>query len=136
MANQRNIPKIKIDKDRLKNAIESHNWTIGALSEDMGFSPCYLTGIYSKRDSMMPVRVVKLLETYGIHQSDYEYIEPEIPEVEEQEDQGLPWDEPEVTGTITVRLDEAQFNRLLSELTVIIREQTYESMARIWGVEK
>lgn len=119
------------DGEKLRQQIESHNYTLCGLSDDLGYSRTYLGNMVNHSNGMtdIPRRVVMLLETVGIHYKDYEPDpEPIIPK--EVEIPIVPWEA--TVNTVTVRLDEEQ----MAQLAVMIREQVYEAMARIWGVEK
>lgn len=116
-------PKLAIEPGKLKEAIRNHNYAVHDLSEELGYGHSYLSQFTSGARLEAPRRLISLLETVGIH---YESYKPE------ERIETAPVDQPITAGVLTVRLDEEQ----MSQLSVMIREQVYEAMARIWGVSK
>ena len=117
------------DGEKLRQQIESHNYTICGLSIELGYSRAYLGNIVNNSYSMteIPRRAVMLLETVGIHYDDYKP-DPKPLMIDPVEyDEPLPWDVPD--KTITVKLDEDQ----MSQLAVMIREQVYEAVRKAWS---
>lgn len=75
---------IKIDGDKLMNAIVQHGYHASALSADLGYNTSFLTQS-ANRGRISRSAANTLAKVYDIPLSEYEYVEP-------VEDAPLPWD--------------------------------------------
>lgn len=129
MGKNRNM--IRIDGERLLEAVKGHGYHISQLSTDMGYNSSYLNNVID-RGAIAPVGANILDKIYGIPLSEYEYEEP-LPweDTELVPDDGLR-DEPD-QQTITVKLDEAQLELFMIDMQNIIRSAIYQEVKRAWS---
>ena len=120
--------------EKLRNQIESHNYTLRGLSDELGYSRTYFGNIvnHNKGITEIPRRVVMLLETVGIHYDDYKpdpkplMIDPVV-----EYDEPLPWEVQD--KTITVKLDEEQLDYILEKLQGIVSAAIYNEVKKAWN---
>ena len=129
MEKKKKTEAIPYDGEKLKNQIESHNYTMSGLSLELGYSRTYLGNLVNHNKGIfeIPVRTVKLLEFFGIHYDDYK------PDPEPVEEQPLPWDVfPEVEQPLR-HLTGADIEALCKAMHETIYDAVYEAVKKAWS---
>lgn len=124
---RRNTDTVRIDGEKLKQAIEDHNFIGTELSEKIGFAKSYLSRFTSGSITEMPTRVATLLDLVGIHLDEYKYEEPE------PQDDPLPWDiehfeEKLLSAPSTVILSSESITELCNAMHGIIYDAVYNAV--------
>lgn len=121
------------DGEKLRHQIESHNYTLCGLSDDLGYSRTYLGNMvnHNKGVTEIPRRVVRLLETVGIHYDDYKPDPKPFMIDPVESDDPLPWEMQD--KTITVKLDEEQLDYILEKLQGIVSAAIYSEVKKAWN---
>lgn len=118
---RRNTDTVHIDGEKLKQAIEDHNFIGTELSEKIGFAKSYLSRFTSGSITEMPTRVATLLDLVGIHLDSYKYTDPE------PQDDPLPWDIEHVAPS-TVVLSSESITELCNAMHGIIYDAVYNAV--------
>ena len=132
MARKKVTDTVRVDGEKLKQAIADHNLIGTELSEKIGYAKGYLSRFTSGAVTEMPTRVATLLDLVGIHLDEYKYEEPE------PQDDPLPWDIGEfeerlLSAPSTVVLSGETIEELCKAMHETIYSAVYEAMKKVWG---
>lgn len=133
MERKRITDTVRIDGEKLKQAIADHNLIGTELSEKIGYTKAYLSRFTSGAVEEMPTRVATLLDLCGIHLDEYKYEEPEHPMRIDPEDDSLPWDIEQfadklIAAPSTVVLSSESITELCNAMHGIIYDAVYNAV--------
>lgn len=117
---------VRIDGEKLKQAIADHNLIGTELSEKIGYAKGYLSRFTSGAVEDMPTRVATLLDLCGIHLDEYKWVEPE-PEPQDE------WDIADfadklIAAPSTVVLSSESITELCNAMHGIIYDAVYNAV--------